>query len=71
LGKPVSTNDDVPALDQLLDVGMFVNTAVVQDNNGVRCWIWFHIVEEDTNEFRECCHAKRALKDIAMQNTAL
>jgi hypothetical protein len=70
-GEPISTYHGIPVLDQLLDVGVLVNTTVVQNNDGVGCWIRPHIVEEDTNKLIECCCAKRALEDVAMQDAAL
>ena len=45
---------DLLALDQFLDVDMFVNCTVVHDNHRVRLRKWVHVFKKTFDESFEC-----------------
>ena len=46
-----------------------MNMTVVHDNDGIWSWVWLQFVQDALNEAIEALCVKRALKDIAVNNT--
>jgi len=53
---------DIPRVNEIQNLWMFVNPAVIHDDHRVRCWIGIHVVQEATNERIKSLYTKRSLQ---------
>jgi len=58
-----------PFLDHSLDLRVFVNAAIIHNNNGVGSRIWFHIVKKSLNEMSEAPNTVGAFNNVTMNDT--
>jgi hypothetical protein len=48
---------------------VLVDATIIHYDDGVRSWIWLHVVKEPFNKMVKGVGAKRALDNIAMENS--
>ena len=59
----------IPRLDEVEDVRVLVNAAIVHHNYRIRGRKWLHLIQRTLDEFVECCSVESAFNDITMEDT--
>ena len=60
---------DIPRVNEIQNLWMFVNSAVIHDDYRVRCGIGIHVIQEASNKRIKTLCTKGAFNDITMDNS--
>ena len=59
---------NIPCLDEIHNIGVLMNAAVVHHNYRVRCWKRFHLIQQSLDENEKFWGIKSAFKNIDMED---